>query len=69
LFLLLVLLAFAIFFHRAAEFEDESSLIWSGLSLVISVVTMFWLGWGWLGIICGQGGLFVGITLFRMRKK
>jgi hypothetical protein len=36
---------------------------------VISVTTLFWLHWGWLGIVLAQGGLFVGITLFRMFRK
>ena len=64
--LILVLLAFAVFFSRAAELEDESTWIWCGLSLLISVLTMFWLNCGWLGIILGQFGLFIGIAAFRM---
>ena len=37
----LIIVACAIFFHRAAEFENESSLLWTGLSVVISVLTWF----------------------------
>jgi hypothetical protein len=59
----------AIFFHRAAEFENESSLVWTGLSVVISVVTFFFLHWGWLGCLLGQIGLFAGITVLRMLRK
>ena len=59
----------AVFFYRAAEFENEPGLIWSGLSVVISVATLFWLHGGWLGTILTQAGLFVGITLFRMFRK
>jgi len=62
----LVCLAFAVFFYRAAEFEDESTWIWCGLSVLISALTMFWLHWGWLGIILGQIGLLVGIAFLRM---
>lgn len=47
---ILVMLAFAIFFYRSADSEDESTWVWCGLSLVISALTMFWLHWGWLGI-------------------
>ena len=61
--------ASAVFFYRAAEFENESGLLWSAISLAISVATLFWLQWGWLGTLLAQGGLFVGITLFRMFRK
>jgi len=30
---------------------------------------MFYLGWGWLGVVLGQIGLFVGITIFRMTRR
>jgi hypothetical protein len=66
---ILIIICFAIFYHRAAEFENESTLIWSGLSVLISVLTIFWLHWGWLGIIFGQVALFVGITIFRILRK
>jgi len=64
-----MMVACAIFFHRAAEFENDSSLAWTGLSLVISAVTLFVLGWGWLGCLLGQAGLLLGITIFRMLRK
>ena len=66
---ILMMVACAIFFHRAAEFENDSSLAWTGLSLVISAVTLFVLGWGWLGCLLGQAGLLLGITIFRMLRK
>jgi hypothetical protein len=66
---ILVLIAFAVFFHRAAEMEEAPSWIWSALSILISVLTIFWLHWGWLGIILGQVGLFVGITVIRILRK
>ena len=66
---ILTILCFAIFFHRAAEFEDESTLIWCGLSVLISVLTIFWLHWGLLGMISGQIGLFIGITIVRILRK
>jgi len=67
--LIVVALAFAIFFHRASELEDEPTWIWSALSLLISALTIFWLHWGWLGIFSGQLALFVGITIFRIVRK
>jgi hypothetical protein len=67
--LILMIVACAIFFHRAAEFENESSLVWTGLSVVVSVVTLFFLHWGWPGCLLGQIGLFAGITVLRMLRK
>jgi hypothetical protein len=66
---ILIIGCFGAFYYRAAQFENESTLIWCGLSVSISVLTIFWLHWGWLGIILGQVGLFIGITLFRLRHK
>jgi hypothetical protein len=59
----------AIFFHRAAKFEDESGLLWVSLSVLVSAVTLFFFQRGWFGYLLGQAGLFVGITLFRMFRK
>jgi hypothetical protein len=67
--LILIIAAFVVFFCRAAESEDESPLIWGGLSAAISALLFFWLGCGWPGISLGQIGLFVGITIFRMLRK
>lgn len=66
---ILVCMAFAVFFYRAAELEDEPSLVWSGLSVVISLATLFWLHWGWLGTLLAQAALFFGIAVFRMVRK
>ena len=66
---ILIIAAFAVFYYRAAEFENESTLIWCGLSLTISMVMLFWLHAGWLWIILGQIGLYVGITLVRVLRK
>ena len=68
-FAILVTAIGAVFFYRAAEFENESRLLWCGLSIVISLATLFYLHWGWLGALLGQFGLFVGITAFRVLRK
>jgi hypothetical protein len=65
---ILMMVAGAVFFHRAAEFENESSLVWTGLSVVISAMTLFVFRWDWLGCLLGQAGLFAGITIFRMLR-
>lgn len=61
-----IILAFAIFYHRAAESENESGLLWSGLSVLISVTTLFYFHWGLLGTLLGQAVLFAGITFVRI---
>jgi hypothetical protein len=68
-FAITLIVACAVFFHRAAEFENESSWLWTGLSLLISVVTLFVFHWGWMGCLSGQAGLFAGITIFRVLRK
>jgi hypothetical protein len=68
-FAILMTVLCAVFFHRAAEFEEESSLLWTGLSVLISVVTWFVFRWSWPGALLGQAGLFAGITIFRMLRK
>ena len=66
---ILMIAVFAAFYYRAAEFENASGLLWCGLSLVISIATMFFFHWGWLGILLGQVGLFAVITTLRMMRK
>ncbi|MGA9453499.1 MAG: hypothetical protein WBW41_19405 [Verrucomicrobiia bacterium] len=68
-FSFLLIALFAAFYYRAAEFENESRLLWCGLSLVLSLATLFYFHWGLLGAVLGQVGLFVGITLFRVTRK
>ena len=65
---ILIIAAFAAFYYRAAEFENESTWIWCGLSVAISAVAFLWLHCGWLGISLGQVGLFTGITIFRILR-
>jgi len=68
-FTILLVSICAVFFYRAAELENESTLLWTGMSVVISAAALFFLHWGWLGCLLGQIGLFVGITVFRMLRK
>ena len=53
-FAILLIAVFAAFFYRAAEFENESRLLWCGLSIVISIATLLFFHWGWLGTVLGQ---------------
>jgi hypothetical protein len=64
-----VIVVCAVFFHRAAEFENESSLLWSGLSVLVSALVVFLFHAGSLGILLGQAGLLIGIGVFRVVRK
>jgi hypothetical protein len=68
-FAFLLIAVCAAFFYRAAEFENESRLLWCGLSIVISLAALFYFHWGLLGTVLGQVGLFAGITIFRLTRK
>jgi Flp pilus assembly protein protease CpaA len=67
--LVLVIVVCAVFFHRAAEFENASGLLWSGLSVLVSALTLFLFHAGWLGILLGQIGLLIGIGVFKMIRE
>ncbi len=68
-FTFVLLLACAVFFYRAGEFEGSSGVLWAALSVVISVAIWRWLHGGFVAVLLGQLGLFAGITLYRSRKK
>ena len=68
-FSIVMISACAAFFWLAAELEHSPRWFWSGLSLLISAAMLFWLQWGFIGIILGQAGLFIGITIFRPGRK
>jgi hypothetical protein len=68
-FNLVVLLASAIFFYRAADLDNNSGVLWATLSVVVSVLVWFGLGWGVIGIIVSQVGLLVCIGIVRVVRK
>lgn len=61
-----LLVAFAIFYYRAAEFENGPGMLWAGLSVTISALIWQWLHWGLLAMFLGQVLLFIGIGVFRV---
>jgi hypothetical protein len=65
----LLIIASAIFYYRAGEFEGTSGLAWAGMSALISFAILRWLHGGALAILLGQVGLFAGITMYRARGK
>jgi len=64
-----LLLACAVFYYKAAMMEDASGLLWSGLSVLVFVITWVVLGWGWLGCLVGQAALFAGITVVQTFRR
>ncbi len=67
--LIVVIVVCAVFYHRVAELENKSGLLWSSLSVLVSALVLFLFHAGWLGVLLGQIGLFVGIGVFRMVRK
>ena len=59
----------ALFYYRAAEFENASGVGWAALSILVSAVCWRVLKMGWLGMLFGQVLLFFGITVFRSLRK
>jgi hypothetical protein len=64
----ILLVACAVFFYRAGEFERTSGMAWAGLSILISIAIWSLLRGGFFSVLLGQVGLFVGITLYRYWK-
>jgi len=63
---LLLMLACAVFFYKAAEIEKMSPLLWCASSILLWLCAAFGLGWGIVGCLLVQGGLFAGITCWRL---
>ena len=55
----------AVFYYKAAGHENIPGILWAGLSLIVALGTIL-LGWGWLGLIGGQVGLFFIIAIVRV---
>ena len=59
----------AVFFHRAAESDKRSGVLWTGLSVLLSTSSLFLLGWIW--VVLSQLGLLAamwGLNLWRERE-
>ena len=56
------------FFYKAAEVENESTLLWAGASLGLWAISIFALGWGLLGGFLLQVGLFIALTVRNMLR-
>ncbi len=65
---LVVVSVCAITFYRIGKYEKSSGVLWAILSITFSFLALLFLGWGFGGVFLGQLLLFVGITLYRMRR-
>ena len=63
-FVFLVICAAA--YYKAADFEDASPILWSGLSVFTFAFTWLFLHWSYPGNFFGQLLLFIGIILRRV---
>jgi predicted branched-subunit amino acid permease len=61
----IVIIAFAIIYYKAAQIENASTILWTGLSIIVSLVIRI-IGMGLLAIIIGQVLLYLAITLVRL---
>lgn len=60
--------AFTFFGMGRVEARDTAAdhgVLWAGLSIAISVLLIQVWGAGWIAVLLGQVGLFLGITVFR----
>jgi hypothetical protein len=65
-FELILLLACAAGYYKAADIENASAILWCSLSLAVFFTTWFIIGWGIPGNLLGQFLLLCGITLARL---
>ena len=65
----LLMIACALFFYRAGEFDGGQGVFWAVLSILISALVWRVFHWGWVGILVGQFALFAAITIVRASRK
>jgi hypothetical protein len=65
-FTTIAIIVSAIFFYRGAKVDGSSAILWVVLSVVISILLLTLFHAGVVGIILGQAGLFLGISIFRV---
>ncbi len=64
---LVIMLACASFYYKAAEMEHASGALWAGLSLLLWLLGAYAFGLGLIGCLVLQLGLFAGLTFRKMR--
>ena len=59
------IIAFAVFFYKAADYENASKILWVGLSIIVSLLSRIF-GFGLIGLISGQVVQFFAIAAIRL---
>ena len=62
----ILLIACAVLYYKIADAEDESGILWAGMSIGVYMLTWRLLHSGYVGNLLGQALLFGGITLWRV---
>ena len=60
----ILIIAFAVFFYKAADYENASKILWAGLSIIVSLLSRIF-GFRLIGLISGQVVLFFAIAVIR----
>jgi hypothetical protein len=66
---LLIILACAVAYYHIGEMEYQKGFLLAAVSLLVSVVTFFWLKWWWLPGIGAQVGIFIVLTVANICRK
>ena len=66
---ILLIVCCAVFYYRVGESEYGGGGLLALVSVVLWVIGSFALGFGWLGNLLVQIGLFFALTLWNMRHR
>jgi hypothetical protein len=66
---ILFIIVWASIYSYIGETEYGNSVLLPTLSVLLSLVTFFIFGWGWLGGILAQLGIGVILMLFKLLRK
>lgn len=67
---LLFMLCFGVFFYKAAELENrDRPLLWGGASILVSLLAVYWLRWGWCVGLLLQVALFLTLAVVLQLEK
>ena len=64
-----IAIAGAVFFYKAAEHENRSTIAWTALSVLVSGALIFLLHAGIVLLVLGQVALVLAIGLWRMWRE
>ena len=68
-FVLVIIIACAVFYYRVGEMEYNGGLPFAVLSVGLWLGSAYLLHLGWVGCLLAQVGLFAALTLWNMSRK